>query len=73
MILNGKDTWPLELELPPGTCAYRVVLDGEWGNDPEAARRVPNPFGGGNAVRAVERADSAFSPPSSASPGTAGP
>jgi 1,4-alpha-glucan branching enzyme len=72
MIFDGKDTWRLELELPPGTYEYRFVVDGEWCDDPEAARRVANPFGGENAVCVVERAESAISPPSSASPGKAG-
>ena len=54
MTFDGKDMWHLELQLPPGTCQYRFVVDGEWCDDPEAALRVANPFGGQNAVRVVE-------------------
>ncbi len=73
MTFDGKDTWHLELELPPGTYEYRFVVDGEWGDDPEAARRVANPFGGENAVRVVESAEPAASPQGSARPEKAGP
>jgi hypothetical protein len=39
--------------LPPGNHQYRFRVDGEWRDDPAAAVRVPNPFGGENAVRVV--------------------
>jgi 1,4-alpha-glucan branching enzyme len=54
MTFDGKDTWHAELELTPGSYEYRFIVDGEWCDDPEAMRRVSNPFGSVNAVRVVE-------------------
>jgi len=45
--------WAKDLTLPPGACEYRLVVDGQWVTDPQAAETVPNPFGGMNSVRRV--------------------
>ena len=45
--------WTVALELPPGIHHYRFLVDGEWRDDPECVVRVPNPYGGDNAVREV--------------------
>jgi len=45
--------WKIALELPPGTHHYRFLVDGQWRDDPECTVRVPNPFGGQDAVRQV--------------------
>ena len=45
--------WKVELELPAGVHHYRFLVDGQWRDDPECTVRVPNPFGGENAVRQV--------------------
>ena len=45
--------WKVALELPPGTHHYRFLVDGQWRDDPECTVRVPNPFGGQDAVRQV--------------------
>ncbi len=50
MIALGNGRWAKELTLPPGTYEYRLVIDGEWINDPHALESVPNPFGGTNSV-----------------------
>lgn len=50
---EGGGVWQAALELPPGTYHYRFLVDGEWRDDPENTLRVPNPFGGQNAVRNV--------------------
>ncbi|HKI70108.1 MAG TPA: glycogen-binding domain-containing protein [Verrucomicrobiae bacterium] len=50
MIAIGEGRWAKELLLPPGTYQYRLVVDGEWMCDPTAKERVPNPFGGENAI-----------------------
>ena len=42
-----------KLSLPPGTCEYRLVVDGEWLSDPRAAEYVPAPCGGFNSVLKV--------------------
>jgi 1,4-alpha-glucan branching enzyme len=48
---NGK--WLKESELPAGTYEYRLVVDGEWTDDPQAKESVPNPYGGRNSVLEV--------------------
>jgi 1,4-alpha-glucan branching enzyme len=51
---KGADgIWRTSVELSPGAHHYRFLVDGEWRDDPECSVRVPNPFGGQNAVRQV--------------------
>ena len=45
--------WSVELSLPPGEHRYRLLVDGEWRDDPSAQRLEPNPFGGFDAVLVV--------------------
>ena len=45
--------WITLLELAPGEYQYRLLVDGEWRDHPEAARRVSNPFGTQNCVLIV--------------------
>jgi 1,4-alpha-glucan branching enzyme len=45
--------WQATVELEPGAHHYRFLVDGQWQDDPECTLRVPNPFGGQNAVRQV--------------------
>lgn len=45
--------WAVELDLAPGEHQYRLRVDGQWRDDPAAARHVPNPFGGENCVLTV--------------------
>jgi 1,4-alpha-glucan branching enzyme len=45
--------WRTAVELAPGTYHYRFLVDGQWRDDPECTLRVPNPYGGSNAVRKV--------------------
>jgi len=47
------DEWRTVLELEPGEYQYRLVVDGIWQDDPQAQKRVPNPFGGHNSVLRV--------------------
>lgn len=42
--------WGTQLELVPGEYQYRLIVDGEWKDHPEATKRVPNPFGTQNCV-----------------------
>jgi 1,4-alpha-glucan branching enzyme len=53
MLHMSHDRWVKELSLPPGRYEYRLVVDGQWLCDPAAAEKVPNPFGGCNAVLVV--------------------
>ena len=45
--------WKLELQLAPGRYEYRLIVDGEWQDDPHATTRVPNQFGTSNCVLEV--------------------
>ena len=45
--------WRTTIELEPGMHHYRFLVDGQWRDDPECSVRVPNPYGGQNAVRQV--------------------
>ncbi len=42
--------WSVSLSLDPGCYEYRFFKDGEWVNDPQPGREVPNPFGASNSV-----------------------
>lgn len=48
---NGE--WRTTLKLPPGEYQYRLRVDGQWRDHPEAQKRVPNPFGTENCVLCV--------------------
>jgi len=50
----GNGEWDLSLMLKPGTHEYRFLIDGQWSDDPQAADRVKNPYGGWNSVLKVE-------------------
>lgn len=54
MIALGDGRWRKELTLLPGRYEYRLVVDGQWVDDPAAKETAPNPFGGLNAVLTVE-------------------
>ncbi len=45
--------WITVLELAPGEYQYRLIVDGEWRDHSEAARKIGNPFGTQNAVLTV--------------------
>jgi 1,4-alpha-glucan branching enzyme len=49
---NG--TWKKTISLPPGTYEYRLLVDGEWHDDPQCANRRPNQFGGENCICVVD-------------------
>lgn len=53
LIRQESGVWSATVELAPGTYHYRFVVDGEWRDDPDCMLRVPNPYGGENAVRQV--------------------
>ncbi len=50
---DGNGKWRTGLELRPGEYQYRLIVDGQWRDHPEAAKRVPNPFGTENCVLIV--------------------
>jgi 1,4-alpha-glucan branching enzyme len=53
MARDALGDWSVELQLPRGDYHYRLVVDGEWRDDPSAAQTAMNPFGGFDAVVAV--------------------
>jgi 1,4-alpha-glucan branching enzyme len=53
MIRSESGAWFIIVPLPLGQYAYRFIVDGQWQDDPHAARHVPNPYGGANAVHVV--------------------
>jgi 1,4-alpha-glucan branching enzyme len=53
-LARGEDgTWRGVISLTPGEYQYRLRVDGEWRDHPQASRRVPNPFGSQNCVLTV--------------------
>jgi len=46
----GNGEWSGTIELAPGEYQYRLLVDGEWRDDPGAQVRVPNGFGTSNCV-----------------------
>jgi 1,4-alpha-glucan branching enzyme len=51
---DSVGAWSVELALPRGEHRYRLVVDGQWCDDPNAQRLVPNPFGGFDAAIFVQ-------------------
>jgi 1,4-alpha-glucan branching enzyme len=47
---GASDEWRAVLSLEPGEYQYLLVIDGHWQEDPQASKRVPNPYGGFNSV-----------------------
>ncbi|HVR84745.1 MAG TPA: glycogen-binding domain-containing protein [Planctomycetota bacterium] len=50
---TGKGKWNALLELPAGEYRYRLLVDGQWRDHSEAAKRVPNPFGSQDCILVV--------------------
>jgi 1,4-alpha-glucan branching enzyme len=51
---DGHEEWYTHLELAPGDYQYRLRVDGEWRDHPQATRKVPNAFGTENCVLTIE-------------------
>jgi len=49
---NGE--WTGTVELTPGEYQYRLLVDGQWRDDPAAQAHVPNQFGSTNCVLKVQ-------------------
>lgn len=50
---QGEGKWGVELSLQPGRYEYRLVVDGQWAEDPKASEFAANPYGGLNSVLQV--------------------
>ena len=48
--------WKKTVSLAPGRYAYRLLVDGQWRDDPECRTHQPNEFGGDNCVCVVNGA-----------------
>jgi len=46
--------WQTKLNLPAGKYRYRLVVDGQWQQDPYNEQTESNPFGGFNSVVEVK-------------------
>ena len=50
---DSRGVWHVTLPLSAGRYEYRLVVDGQWQEDPSAKESVPNPHGGRNSVLVV--------------------
>jgi 1,4-alpha-glucan branching enzyme len=60
---DKKGVWKKTISLAPGKYEYRLLVDGEWRDDPGCPNRQPNQFGGENCVCVVDGVDSAGASP----------
>lgn len=52
---KGPDgNWQASLMLIPGEYQYRLRVDGQWQDHPQAQKRMPNPYGGENCVLTID-------------------
>ena len=57
---KGKaGVWKKTVSLPPGKYEYRLLVDGQWLDDPQCPNRLPNQFGGENCVCIVDGSEPA--------------
>jgi 1,4-alpha-glucan branching enzyme len=47
---DHRGNWKKTVALPAGRYEYRLIVDGEWRDDPNCPNREPNPYGGENCV-----------------------
>lgn len=52
--LAGSGAWKTKLNLPAGKYRYRLVVDGQWQQDPYNEMTETNPFGEANSVLVVK-------------------
>ena len=53
LVKEETGMWKTTLTLKPGKYQYRLLVDGQWQNDPECTLHVANPFGTSNNVREI--------------------
>ncbi|HUS93527.1 MAG TPA: isoamylase early set domain-containing protein [Phycisphaerae bacterium] len=53
MVRARDGSFRARVALPPGNYEYKFVIDGLWGNDPDAACQAANAFGTCNSVANV--------------------
>lgn len=47
---NKAGLWTTTVALAPGRYEYRLLVDGQWCDDPECKLRQPNSMGGENCI-----------------------
>jgi chromosome partitioning protein len=52
--VGESGVWQTKIKLPAGKYRYRLVVDGQWQQDPYNGNIEPNPFGGFNSVLEVK-------------------
>ena len=52
--VGGSGVWQTKIKLPSGKYRYRLVVDGQWQQDPYNETTESNPFGGFNSVVEVK-------------------
>ena len=50
---DKSGVWTKTVSLPPGRYEYKLLVDGNWQDDPSCQDRQPNQFGGHNCVCVV--------------------
>ena len=53
LVKQASGIWKTSVPLAPGTYHYRLLVDGQWSDDPQSTLRIPNIFGSHNMVREV--------------------
>ncbi len=52
--VGESGVWQTKIKMPAGKYRYRLVVDGQWQQDPYNGNIEPNPFGGFNSVLEVK-------------------
>ena len=52
--VGESGVWQTSAKLPPGKYRYRLVVDGQWQQDPYNETSELNPFGGYNSIVEVK-------------------
>ena len=53
LVKEGAGMWKTTIALKPGKYQYRLLVDGQWLNDPRCPELLPNEFGSTNCVLSV--------------------
>jgi 1,4-alpha-glucan branching enzyme len=53
LVKESTGVWKTTVALKPGRYQYRLLVDGQWQNDPECPQLEPNAFGSANCVLSV--------------------
>lgn len=53
LVKEAGGTWKTTVALKPGKYEYRLLVDGQWQNDPACPEVQPNEFGSANCILSV--------------------